>query len=74
MSDNTKVKYKHQIILKGSNVDVGYGPGVLIEEDRQLSEKTERLLGLNSPSILFAKTDCDIMFMMEHVEVKLVKA
>jgi len=74
VNHDTAVKYKHQIVLKGSNVDVGHGPGVLVEEERELSEQTIRLLRLNSPSILFAKTDCDVMFMMEHIEVKMVRA
>lgn len=73
MENNAKVKYKHQIILRGSDVDIGYGPGVLVEAERRLSAQTGRLIELNSPSILFAKTDCDMMFLMDHVEVKLVK-
>lgn len=70
----TKIKYKHQIVLKNSKLDIGLGPGVVFEKPLELSERTEKLLNANVSSIVFAKTDCDMMFLTKHVEVRMVKA
>lgn len=72
--DETKTKYKHQIVLKNSKLDIGLGPGVIFEKPLELSARTEKLLSANNSSIVFAKTDCDVMFLTDHVEVRMVKA
>jgi hypothetical protein len=68
-----KEKYKHQIVLKDSKLDIGFGPGVLFERDLELSQRTLELLHKQSAGVMFAKIDCDTQFLMEHVEVRMVK-
>jgi hypothetical protein len=68
-----KQKYKHQLVLKNSTLDIGFGPGVLFEKDLELSSRTLELLNKQSAGVMFAKIDCDTQFLMEHVEVRMVK-
>lgn len=68
------MKFKHQLILKGCEKDLlGLGPGILTEVELDISNRTCDLLNQNSPTILFAKHECDVMLIMEHICVKMVK-
>lgn len=67
------MKYRHQIVLKNSKLDIGLGPGVVFEKQLDLSEHTLHLLNKGHPAITFAKTDCDMMYLLDHVEVRMVK-
>lgn len=74
MEDNSpKQKYKHQLILKGSTLDIGMGCGVLVEKELFLSEEALRLIKQNHPSIMFTRIECDTMFISENIEVRMVK-
>ena len=63
------MKYKHQIVLKNSKLDIGFGSGVLFEKELDLSDSTRELLESND----VVNAACDVNFLLEHVEVKMIK-
>lgn len=68
-----KQKYKHQLVLKGSTLNIGMGSGVLVEKELFLSEEATRLIKQNHPSIMFTRIECDTMLINENIEVRIVK-
>lgn len=66
------MKYKHQLVLKGSSLDVGLGPGVIFEKPLDISQPTAEMLKSNDPKIIWANIESNVALILEHVEVRLV--
>lgn len=66
------MKYKHQLVLKDSSLDVGFGPGVIFEKLLDISQPTAEMLKSNDPKIVWANIECNVALILEHIEVRLV--
>lgn len=66
------MKYKHQIILKGSDVNIGFGPGIVFEKPLEISPATMELIKSNNPNIMWATIESNVALMLEHLEVRLI--
>lgn len=66
------MKFKHQLVLKNSNIDVGLGPGVVYERELNISESTLKMINTNDPKIVWATLESNVALLMEQIEVKLV--
>jgi len=68
------MKFKHQLVLKNSQLDIGFGPGVVFERELNISESTLKLIKSNDPKIVWASLESNVALLMEHIEVKLVQS